>query len=149
MLGLASALARCSRLLLASLPGSPWPSPAGPDPHPRRRRQLHLPGSRGSSGRAAVRAPAPSERRPAACSSSSPSRCWFKKRFGRVCTSLCDSRRTLSLLLGPRNVLYLLSQDNSQYGGGLAHSGGQRLNILLAKRLHARALDTTGTWMRP
>lgn len=38
------------------------------------------------------------------------------------------------------------SQDNSQYGGGLAHSGVHRLKILLAKRLHFRTRNTTETW---
>lgn len=70
----------------------------------------------------------------------------FVKRFGQVCTSFGYFKSTLSFLLRPQNVLYLSSQDNSQYGGGLAHSGVHRLKILLAKRLHSHAEKTTAAY---
>lgn len=37
------------------------------------------------------------------------------------------------------------SQDNSQYGGGLAHSGVHRLKILVATMLHFHSENTTAT----
>lgn len=90
-----------------SLPGSPWCWPVCPAQHLRRHRQLH----RGSSLRSAVRAPALacSGRALAVCFSSSP---YFTSvlaiRFAQVCTSFEGSTSTLSFLLGPENVLYLL-----------------------------------------
>lgn len=69
----------------------------------------------------------------------------FIIRFGQVCTSFSDFTSTLSFLLRPQMFSISSSQDNSQYGGGLTHSGVHRLKILLAKRLRSHTESTIET----